>query len=277
MFPTTHLDAPLRLRARGPAKPSTSSRRPIVVAVFAAVLCLGLVWSERWQSAAGAAGTFFPNSGAANGPRADLQWLAVLVKLGAAGLIGLLVTTVQRFAQRERPLPRSMEQAQTLLCVAGAMMMIIIGDSLARAFGIAGAAAIVRFRTPVDDPRDTTVLFLLLALGMAAGIGALSLAGLGALCLCVLLPALDRFSDPIPRTATVECVARGAVFPADHVHAVFAQHAVAFEPREVEQGEAGRVLYHATMRPETSLQALTAELLADPALGSVSWDVKRKA
>ena len=65
-----------------------------------------------------------------------------------------------------------MEQAQTLLCVSGAMMMIIIGNSLARAFGIAGAASIIRFRTPVDDPKDVTILFLLMGLGMSSGLGA---------------------------------------------------------------------------------------------------------
>ena len=64
-----------------------------------------------------------------------------------------------------------MEQAQTLLCVSGAMMMIIIGNSLARAFGIAGAASIIRFRTPVDDPKDVTILFLLMGLGMSSGLG----------------------------------------------------------------------------------------------------------
>ena len=59
------------------------------------------------------------------------------------------------------------------------MMMIIIGNSLARAFGIAGAAGIVRFRTPVDDPKDVTILFLLMGLGMATGLGAFAVAGLG--------------------------------------------------------------------------------------------------
>ena len=66
-----------------------------------------------------------------------------------------------------------------LLCMSGALMMIIIGNSLARAFGIAGAASIIRFRTPVDDPKDVTILFLLMGLGMSAGLGAFAVAGLG--------------------------------------------------------------------------------------------------
>src|ERR1700704_1158586 len=92
--------------------------------------------------------------------------LAEGVSLLAAACIGILIVAVQRWTRREHPLTRSMEQAHVLLCLAGALMMLIVGDSLPRAFGIAGAAAVVRFRTPVDDPRDITVLFLLMGLSM---------------------------------------------------------------------------------------------------------------
>ena len=76
-------------------------------------------------------------------------------RLGAAALIGLAVTAVQRHSARTPT--AAMHHAQVLLCVSGALMMVLINDSLARAFGIAGAASLVRFRTPVDDPRDAAV------------------------------------------------------------------------------------------------------------------------
>src|SRR3954464_1232492 len=94
-----------------------------------------------------------------------LHPFAELLKMVVAALIGIVVTQVHRRYHRDRPLPRSLLQAQVLLCVAGAMVMVIIGSSVARAFGVAGAAGIVRFRTPVEDPKDTTILFLLVALG----------------------------------------------------------------------------------------------------------------
>jgi hypothetical protein len=74
-------------------------------------------------------------------------------KLVTAATIGLVVTKVRKHG-RGRPFPLPVEHAMVLLTLAGALMMIIIGDSLPRALGIAGAATIVRFRTPVDDPRD---------------------------------------------------------------------------------------------------------------------------
>lgn len=137
-----------------------------------------------------------------------------------------------------------------LLCVSGAIVMIIIGDSVARAFGIAGAASIIRFRTPVEDPKDITILFLLMGLGMAAGLGAFGVAGLATAFLCVLLLALDRLpSDQRPREMVVELVAEGRDFPVVHVESVFARNGVIFEPRDVSQGKDAAVKYHVSMDP----------------------------
>ena len=93
-------------------------------------------------------------------------------------------------------------------------MMIIIGSSLARAFGIAGAASIIRFRTPVEDARDITVLFILMGLGMAAGLGGFAVAGLGTVFLCAMFPILNLFASDRPRTMMVEIEAEGRDFPA---------------------------------------------------------------
>lgn len=145
---------------------------------------------------------------------------AELLKLVVAGLIGIVVTAVHKQFHHDRPLTRSLLQAQVLLCVAGAMVMIIIGNSVARAFGVAGAAGIVRFRTPVEDPKDTTLLFLLVALGMACGVGQLEVAGLGTVFLCCVLAALDRIGEPRNRTMILSVVASGKDFPDEHVQRI---------------------------------------------------------
>jgi hypothetical protein len=198
-------------------------------------------------------------------------------ELVSAALIGLFVTLVYRQLAREKPLGRAMEQAQVLLCVAGAMIMIIIGSSIARAFGIAGAASIIRFRTPVDDPKDITVLFLLMALGMAVGLGAFAVAGLGTLCLVGFLVLLEKIGDSRPRRAVVELVSQGPDFPAAHIDAVFGRHGIASEVREVTRGSQVKARYAATLAPSLSLNALNEDLMAHAALASVSWDTKKQA
>ena len=201
-----------------------------------------------------------------------------LAKLVAAALIGMLVTAIHAPSAPDRPLGRSMRHAQILLCVSGAMMMIIIAGSLARAFGIAGAASIIRFRTPVEDPKDVTIIFLLMALGMACGLGAFAVAGLSTAFLCVFLLFLDRRTEHRARTLQIEIEAEGRDFPTDHVQSVFARNRVVFEPREVSQGEETVITYHASVDPNLSLEDLSAQLMAGGTAGvkSVSWEVPKK-
>ena len=57
-------------------------------------------------------------------------------KLLAAAGIGALIATVQRYTRKDLPLTRSMAQTYVLLCVAGALTMTMIGESLPRAFAV---------------------------------------------------------------------------------------------------------------------------------------------
>ena len=205
--------------------------------------------------------------------------LSEAARLLAAVCIGIVVMSVQRWARREQPLARSMEQTHVLLCLAGALMMLIVGDSLPRAFGIAGAAAIVRFRTPVDDPRDVTVLFLLMALGMAAGLGLVTVAVLGTVVVCVCLLLLRQTHAQSPRSMKVAIVAAGSQFPATHVSSVFAANQIAVEPMEFSHGEHAAVRYRALMNRQTSVDEVSAQLLNGGTVGlaSVSWELSKKA
>jgi hypothetical protein len=245
------------------------------------VLGAGLVWL----------GTRFPlpasTSTALNGLAAEppanqspaVHFGVQALKLVFAALIGAVVSAVHRRHPGEKPIARSLAQAQVLLCVAGALMMIIIGDSLARALGIAGGATIVRFRTPVEDPKDTTVLFLLLGLGMACGLGAFAVAGFGTGFLCACLVLLDLVGERQRRAMLLEMVAPGAEFPTDYVNRLLAAYQIQFEPREVGQrGEKATITYYCTLDPDTPLERLSEQLMDPQAAGlkSVSWEMPRK-
>jgi anti-anti-sigma factor len=252
--------------------------RTIRIAVGGAVLCSALVWAGlKWpveltglSEEAEQLLTGKKTGGAI--PMHPLRPFLELLKLVVASLIGLLVTAIhQPSSARDRG--RSMEQAQVLLCVSGAMMMIIIGNSLARAFGIAGAASIIRFRTPVDDPKDVTILFLLMGLGMSAGLGAFAVAGLGTAFLCLALLTLDRLSVQKARTMSVEILADGRQFPTAHVENVFARNQIVFEPREISQADNVTVKYFTWLDARTSLEDLSGQLMSDGAgVKSVAWE-----
>jgi len=57
-----------------------------------------------------------------------------------------------------------------LLCMGGSLVWLIVADNLARAFGLAGALALIRYRTRMRDPKDTTMVFFAMVIGMACGL-----------------------------------------------------------------------------------------------------------
>lgn len=56
------------------------------------------------------------------------------------------------------------------------MVLMVIDNSIARAFGLVGALSIIRFRTPIKDVKDILFLFFAIAIGIACGAGAFKIA-----------------------------------------------------------------------------------------------------
>jgi hypothetical protein len=236
-----------------------------------------LVSGAAWLTAGAASMTLATLYAIGRGPVLPVDAPPV-ARLALAAAIGISVTAVHKRVRGNRSLGYSLARAQTLLCVAGALTMILIDNSVARAFGIAGAASIVRFRTPVEDPTDATVLFLSMALGMAAGVGAFGLSIAGTAGVCLLLIAFGTLApEPKRRNVTIEMVATGHEFPSGHVGAVFARHGVVTEPSEWSQDGATRVKYRAAVDEALSLEALGADLMrrGEAGLQSVAWEVRK--
>jgi uncharacterized membrane protein YhiD involved in acid resistance len=247
-------------------RPTAGRRRRESVVSTAALLTAGAIaLAIAALYATGRGPSLFPNA-------------PPVIRLAVAAVIGTVLTAVHNRVRGGRMLGDSLARAQTLLCVAGALTMILIDNSVARAFGIAGAASIVRFRTPVEDPTDATVLFLSMALGMASGVGAFGLSIAGTAGVCLVLIAFGRFApEPRRRSLTLELVASGHDFPTAHVQDVLDRHNVVTEPSEWSQDSETRVKYRISVDESLSLEALGTQLMnrGEAGLRSVAWDVRK--
>lgn len=98
-----------------------------------------------------------------------------LIRLPLAAALGAVLAVRPR--RRGTP-PRSpaVIQTQIVLAIVGAVIMLVVGASLARAFGIVGAANLIRYRSKIDDPKDAVVMLCTLAVGLASGVGLYALA-----------------------------------------------------------------------------------------------------
>jgi len=75
---------------------------------------------------------------------------------------------------------RSYAQTIALAGPIAAMVMLAIGDDIARGLGMVGALTLIRFRATLKDPRDLMFVFAALGGGVACGVQAFAVGALGA-------------------------------------------------------------------------------------------------
>ncbi|MDT8322854.1 MAG: DUF4956 domain-containing protein [Bacteroidota bacterium] len=109
-----------------------------------------------------------------------------------AALCGLLIAFVYRKTYSGPGYAASYVNAIILLTVITAMVIMIIGNNLARAFGLVGAMSIIRFRTAVKETLDIVFIFFALAAGLAAGAGARMIAVVGTVFVGAVVFLLSR-------------------------------------------------------------------------------------
>ncbi|HZT81898.1 MAG TPA: DUF4956 domain-containing protein [Gemmataceae bacterium] len=105
-------------------------------------------------------------------PDAELLPTTVAVSLGVAFVLGCVVAGIYRLTSgRPRGQSVGLLASLVLLTVLISLVTLVIGNNIARAFSLAGVLAIVRFRTVVEDTRDTGFVIFAVAVGMAVGAG----------------------------------------------------------------------------------------------------------
>ncbi len=103
----------------------------------------------------------------------------VIVNMGLAFILGMVISYVYKITHRGLSYSQSFMLTIVFVTVIVAMVMMVIGNNIARAFALVGALSIIRFRTVVKDTKDTAYIFLALAAGMAAGTSSYFLATIG--------------------------------------------------------------------------------------------------
>lgn len=93
----------------------------------------------------------------------------VVANIALAIALGLIISLVYRYTHKGLSYSQSFVLTLVFVSVIVSCVMMIIGNSLARAFALVGALSIIRFRTVVKDTKDTAFVFLALAVGMASG------------------------------------------------------------------------------------------------------------
>lgn len=110
----------------------------------------------------------------------------VIINLILSFVLGLLISYVYRKTHKGLSYSQSFIITATLVTVIVAMVIMIIGNNLARAFALVGALSIIRFRTVLKDTKDIAFVFWSLSAGLAAGTSSYFLAIFGSIFISVV-------------------------------------------------------------------------------------------
>ncbi len=191
----------------------------------------------------------------------------------AAALGTLLALRPRRKGTPNRSSP--VIQTQIILAVIASVVMLVVGSSLARAFGVVGAAGLVRYRSKIEDPKDAGVMLSSLAVGLACGVGVYPLAIFATLFIVAMLYVIESFEPTARKGYELEVKAKESAKLQPKVEALFRRRRVKFELREASPEEFS---YEVQLPLDVKTDALSAEIMAlDPDKGTaVQWSPEKK-
>ena len=201
----------------------------------------------------------------------------VLAKLILAALLGAIVGYRQRIHVEQY-----IVQAHVIIAFTGALMMIIIGNEIVRAFGLLGAGSIIRYRTPVRDPKALASLFVTMGIGIAVGTGLFELAFVGAVLIVLIQGIFTTIASRLPSTIynpqrgyTLELTTEDGVGTIERIRSDFAQKEIRYQLLEYDargrKGELVKMRLAVEAPARLSTEDLTLLVYRD-GVQSVSWE-----
>ena len=107
-------------------------------------------------------------------------------------ICGLLISLVYRLTYKGPGISYSFINSLIILSLITSVVIMVIGNNLARAFGLVGAMSIIRFRTAIKETQDIIFIFFSLAIGMASGVGLHALALSSTIFIGIILYVLTK-------------------------------------------------------------------------------------
>ena len=119
-----------------------------------------------------------------------LSWQSVLEVVISASIIGFVISLVYMLTHKKEGYSQAFCVSLILLAPIVGMVILVIGNNVATAFSLAGAFALVRFRSAPGDPKDIAFVFMSVTMGLTCGLGYWIYAAIAVAVLCVIILVL---------------------------------------------------------------------------------------
>ena len=114
-----------------------------------------------------------------------------LVIIAASLALGMLISVTYMHTHKDHGYSSGFVVTLIMLPSIIAIIILLVGNNVARAFSLAGAFSLIRFRSAPGDPKDIAYVFFTLGVGLACGMGYLGYAAVFAVILCLVMAVLS--------------------------------------------------------------------------------------
>ena len=131
-------------------------------------------------------------------PEDSVTLTALLAAIGASLVLGLVISMVYLLTHKREGYSGSFIVTLVMLPAIISVLILLIGSNVARAFSLAGAFSLIRYRSAPGDPKDIAYVFFTMAVGLACGMGFIPYAAVFAVIICLVMAVLylTKYGSP---------------------------------------------------------------------------------
>jgi hypothetical protein len=133
-----------------------------------------------------------------------LSFTTSLAILGSALVLGLFISLVYIHTHKKQGYSAGFTLTMIMLPAIISVIILLIGNNVARAFSLAGAFSLIRFRSAPGEPKDIAYVLFTLAIGLACGMGYIAYAAVFALILCSVMVILHYTNFGNPKASAMQ-------------------------------------------------------------------------
>lgn len=169
-----------------------------------------------------------------------LSFNNTILTIGISILLGLIISFTY-MKTNQTTYSQSFTLTMVVLPVIVAIIILLIGSNIARAFSLAGAFSIIRFRSAPGDPKDIAYVLFTMASGLACGVGAFGYSVMFTLILCIMMFLLSRFNFGAKKSLqkTLKVTIPENLSYEEALNEVFLKFNVPFELKKIRTTELG--------------------------------------
>ncbi|MCL9662526.1 DUF4956 domain-containing protein [Paenibacillus hunanensis] len=194
----------------------------------------------------------------------ELTLTNALITIVISIILGGLISLTYMYTNRSG-FSQNFTLTMVLLPTIVAIIILLIGSNIARAFSLAGAFSIIRFRSAPGDPKDIAYVLFTMAAGLAVGTGYYGYAILFTIILCVMMIILNQLNFGSRKTTQrmLKVTIPENLSYEEAFQEVFQRFGVKHELKKIRTTELGslyELIYTVTMQSSTDQKAFLDEI-----------------